>query len=378
MTFGEFSATRRLSGRFRAGLSVRFLLHLLVMALAMMPALASAEGPPPTRDIPAAKDSPALKRYEGSFIVGYTKLAYTDFKVPLSKLEPTERLDVMNNKVEAPKKEQELEGALTRLVYVLPADRSPFEVLRNYQDEIEAGGGSVLFTCKAEGCGGDHTRSSYGGGGTSSLMMYFFRDADIKDPAFSNGACAVTSTISDQRFMTAKRPDPDGDTWVTVQTFQVDGGTYCKQLNGRTVALVHVLEPKARDRKMTTVKADEMAKSIGSTGKVTLYGILFDTDKTEVKAGSEPTLQEIASLLKADPRLAVIIVGHTDNQGAYDYNLDLSRRRAEAVVKVLSASYAIDAKRLRPAGVGMVAPAASNDDEAGRSKNRRVELVKLN
>ncbi|WP_246733334.1 hypothetical protein [Methylobacterium sp. BTF04] len=102
--------------------------------------------------------------------------------------------------------------------------------MRNYQDEIEAGGGAVLFSCKAEGCGGDHTRSSYGGGGTSSLLMYFFHDADIKDPAFSNGACAVSSTISDQRYFTGKRTDPDGDTYLAVQTFQVDGGSYCMAL----------------------------------------------------------------------------------------------------------------------------------------------------
>ena len=83
-------------------------------------------------------------------------------------------------------------------------------------------------------------------------------------------------------------------------------------------------------------------------------------------------------LLSSDPKLAVLIVGHTDNQGAYDYNLDLSRRRAESVVAALAASYRADPKRLRAAGVGMLAPAASNDADDGRAKNRRVEVVKLN
>ena len=352
--------------------------RLLAVAMGFSPALAAADASVPTKDIPGAKDSPALKRYDGSYIVSYAKLAYTDFKVPLSKLELTDQRDVMNNRLYAPKQQQELEGALTRLVYVIPADRSPFEVLRNYQDEMEAGGGSVLFTCKAEGCGGDQTRSSFGGGGSSSLMMYFFHAADVKDPPFSNGSCALTSTIGDQRYITAKRPDPDGDTWLAVQTFQVDGGASCKALTGRTVAVVHLLEPKARERRMTTVKAEDMAKSIGATGRVVLYGILFDTARTDVKPESAPTLQEIASLMKADPKLAVVVVGHTDNQGGYDYNIDLSKRRADAVIKALSGSYGVDARRLKAAGVGMVAPSASNDDEGGRSKNRRVELVKLN
>ena len=61
-----------------------------------------------------------------------------------------------------------------------------------------------------------------------------------------------------------------------------------------------------------------------------------------------------------------------------DYNIELSRRRAEAVVKALVANHGADSKRLRGAGVGMLAPAASNDADEGRAKNRRVEVVKLN
>lgn len=163
-----------------------------------------------------------------------------------------------------------------------------------------------------------------------------------------------------------------------MQTYQIKDTLYCKALNERTVALIHIVEPKPRDQKMVVVKADEMARSIGSSGRVALYGILFDTDKADIKPESAPSLQEIAGLLAADPKLAVLIVGHTDNQGAYDYNLDLSRRRAESVVKALTVNFKADPKRLRAAGVGMLAPTASNDADDGRAKNRRVEVVKLN
>jgi len=60
----------------------------------------------------------------------------------------------------------------------------------------------------------------------------------------------------------------------------------------------------------------------------------------------------------------------------YAYNVGLSERRAGAVVKELTAKHGIAAARLRPAGVGMLSPVASNDTEDGRAKNRRVELVK--
>ena len=283
-----------------------------------------------------------------------------------------------NNYVYAPEKSVEVEGALTRIAYVTPAERSPLEVLRNYQDVIEADGGEVLFECKKEECGGAADRSSSGGGGKMSLMMNFFHETDLKDAAFSNGACALTSTINDQRYLTAKIPQDAGNAYVTVHTFTVIDNQYCKELNGRTIALVHTLEPKARDKKMVVVAAAEMADSLAAQGSISLYGILFDTGKADIKSESEPTLKEIATLLANEPAIAVIVVGHTDSQGAFDYNLDLSSRRAQAVRAELVAKYGIDAGRLTAAGAGMMAPVASNDDDAGRAKNRRVVLVKLN
>jgi OmpA-OmpF porin, OOP family len=351
---------------------------LLAALLALAPVQAFAEATIPTKDIPGAKDNPLIKRYDGSFIVSYERLAFTDFKVPLSPLEATDGRDRMNNQLFLPKKAVEVEGARTRIAYLLPADRSALEVLRNYEDVVKAAGGEVLFTCKGDACGGDPNRSSAGGGGHSSLMMYFVVESQLKDASFSNGACAQASGIDDQRFFAAKIPQSAGDAYVTVHTFQISDTLYCKAFNGRTVAIVHVLEPKARDQKMVVVKADEMARTIGSTGRVALYGIFFEFDKADLKAESNPTLMEIAQLLKSDPKLAILIVGHTDNQGAYDYNIELSRRRAEAVTKALVANHGADAKRLRGAGVGMLAPAASNDAEEGRAKNRRVEIVKLN
>ena len=83
----------------------------------------------------------------------------------------------------------------------------------------------------------------------------------------------------------------------------------------------------------------------------------------------------MAKLLKAEAGLRVFIVGHTDNQGGVDDNLALSRHRAEAVAAALATEYGIDARRLSARGVANFAPLATNADEAGRAKNRRVELV---
>ncbi|MEI5681455.1 MULTISPECIES: OmpA family protein [unclassified Mesorhizobium] len=343
--------------------------------------LAAADATIPTADIEGAADNALAKRYDGSFIVSYEKFSYTDFTIPLSPLKPSEdeeARDSSNNRVFTPEKKVEVEGALTRIAYVLPGERSPLEVLRNYQDVIEEAGGEVQFECKKEDCGGDATRSSSGGGGHMSLMQYFFHEADVKDAAFSNGNCALTAGINDQRYFTAKVPQTAGDAYVTVQAYQLVDDLYCKEFNGRTIAVVQILEPKPREKKMVLVEAKEMADSLSEKGSISLYGILFDTDKTDIKPESEPTLKEIAALLKNEPNISVIVVGHTDNQGAFDYNLDLSSRRANAVKDELAAKYGIEAARLTAAGAGMMAPVASNDDEAGRAKNRRVVLVKLN
>ena len=106
-----------------------------------------------------------------------------------------------------------------------------------------------------------------------------------------------------------------------------------------------------------------------------VYGIYFDVDRAVVKPKSGPVLAEIARLLQNEPGLYLYVVGHTDNTGTLVHNMDLSQRRAEAVVQKLAADYGIAAERLAAVGVGPVAPVASNDADEGRALNRRVELT---
>jgi outer membrane protein OmpA-like peptidoglycan-associated protein len=106
-----------------------------------------------------------------------------------------------------------------------------------------------------------------------------------------------------------------------------------------------------------------------------VYGVYFDTDMAVIQAGSEPTLREMATLLRDNQDLNVYIVGHTDNVGTLDYNMDLSLRRAEAVVEALVKDHGVGSGRLVARGVGPLAPVASNEAEEGRARNRRVELV---
>jgi outer membrane protein OmpA-like peptidoglycan-associated protein len=121
---------------------------------------------------------------------------------------------------------------------------------------------------------------------------------------------------------------------------------------------------------------DNLAERLEDTGKVDLYGIYFDTDKATLKAESEATLQQVLALLQNKRTLRLAIAGHTDSQASDTYNADLSRRRAQAVVKWLT-DKGIAAARLEAQGLGETQPVADNDSAAGRALNRRVEIRDL-
>lgn len=144
--------------------------------------------------------------------------------------------------------------------------------------------------------------------------------------------------------------------------------------NEGTLVMMAIIETAALKQKVE-FSADEMAQQLASSGKVTLYGILFDTAKSDIKPESNAVVDEVASLLNKNPGLKLRIEGHTDNVGAKAANLALSRGRA-AAIKAALVSRGIAADRLTSEGFGDSKPAADNSTENGRSRNRRVELVK--
>jgi len=104
-----------------------------------------------------------------------------------------------------------------------------------------------------------------------------------------------------------------------------------------------------------------------------LYGIHFDVDSDVLRPDAAPALEQILEALEMNPSIAVIIEGHTDSDGSDTHNLDLSRRRAAAVVRWL-AGRKVDAARLEASGKGESTPIADNASAVGRAMNRRVEV----
>ena len=288
------------------------------------------------QDLEGSKDHPLISRYPGSVITRYLTKEFDEFTLPLGK--------VVDEKFS---KSQPLEGKITRIVYVAPAGRSVVEVFRNYQDALKKAGFETLFTCGPQGCGST-IANAYANSGDN---------ADYWGP--QHGI----------HYISAKLARPEGDVYVSLLVD--DQGP-----DSRTNAELYIIEVKPMETGLITVDAASLANDIDRTGHASVYGIYFDTGKANIKPESDATMSEIAKLLQGDPTLKLYVVGHTDNQGALDLNMDLSLRRAQAVLAALTTKYAVPATRLKAYGCGPYSPVASNDSEDGRAKNRRVELVK--
>jgi outer membrane protein OmpA-like peptidoglycan-associated protein len=114
---------------------------------------------------------------------------------------------------------------------------------------------------------------------------------------------------------------------------------------------------------------------IGEGIKITFNsGILFDVDKADLKPPSQTELAELAVILNKYADTHILLAGHTDSTGSAAHNLDLSRRRAASVLSYL-ATQNVASVRITAYGYGQDHPVASNETEAGRAQNRRVEVA---
>ena len=335
---------------------MRFLPALVAICLACATSsvLAAAPAMPASDTVKGAQDHPLLSRFEGSKLVGYSVKEFDEIVLAAGKL--VRGKDDKN----AFEKPLPVEGKITRIAYNYPKERSSLEVMRNYQGALAKAGFKEVFSCVKESCG-----DQFGDVFLKRIGDHYIQGAEANWSAFNHGR-------NDERYLLAKGERSDGSTayaaiYVVHPVQEQIGGVY-----------LEIVEPKPMERGkvVASLKADDMAKGIASEGKVAIYGVYFDTDKADVKPESKEALGEMAKLLQKDAALKVYIVGHTDSQGVLAHNVELSQRRAESVARVLAADYKIDAKRLSAKGAASFAPVSSNDNETGRVKNRRVELVK--
>ena len=323
------------------------------------PNVTVALDPAPTQpgDVPDSHDVAFLKRFQGASMIGYVTRPYDKLSF----------FDSTGGAVD--KDKRTLEGATTRIVYRVPVGHSALEVFRNYEDLVGSAG---LARTSEIACAPGQQVSAviFNQSPIGKLTGVFQLNSTFEAPfcyftaqGVANGQSIPLGVSVAEKHGVLSATSADGKD----MTYK----------DGEVVVLVDLLVAKPLQDHMVTVKAAEMADALASKGVVDLYGILFDTDRTEVKPDSAATLGEVASLMKIDRSLRLEVSGHTDNSGAADHNLKLSQGRADAVVAALVGQYGIDRSRLVAKGYGSGKPVAANDSPANMAKNRRVELRKI-
>jgi len=265
---------------------------------------------------------PLITAFEGSYIEGQEVKEFDKQQLVIGKVQ-------QNGIV----KTEKIEGKVTRIDYRDPDNRSSLERMRNYEQALKKGGFEIIYNCSKEECGPEIQIETIG---------YY----------------------PPERYLTAFLKRKEGNVWIGVF---VAAGPWTK---------IRIVEEKPMETGMVKVTADILKKNILKDGHMAVYGIYFDTGKSDIKPESSEMIKEIATLLQKNPSLQIYIVGHTDNAGKLKDNIELSNKRAAAVVKELITRYKIDASRLEAGGVGPLAPVATNDTKEGKELNRRVEIVK--
>jgi OOP family OmpA-OmpF porin len=318
---------------------------------------AVAAGSPSQVDAKGGRDHPLIQRFVGSWMVGYKSNDWDQAQFPTSMaVDDKKWVDPVN-----------VEGRVTKAIYVAPAGKSSLEVFRNYEQALVSAGFQRRFSCESQ----------------CAPLYYVMR----KDDGYSTGMTwasgnVVTPSGSRYSLDAGTVTSEQGRLWYGTlprNGQQVHVLLYTSVANNETTNLtatyLQIVEPKAMPTGQVKVDAKALEQGLKADGKIALYGLYFDTGKAQIKPESTDQLAEMAKLLQAQPALRVYIVGHTDSQGTLESNMTLSQQRAQAVVTALASAYKIDAQRMVGRGVGSLAPLAANVSDEGRAKNRRVELV---
>lgn len=310
------------------------------------------------KDKPGARDHEVVGRYAGSVLQNQGVQQHEQIDAPLGPV----RRDSAGLQADQSLK---AEGRLSHYLYWAPAGRSSLEVYRNYEQALKDKGFRIVYGCdqpqQCQQLGLQHYAAQWTE--ASSTFTGGYNPLSRMD---SNGSYPP-------RYLVAQRDTPEGQLYVTL-TAREPSSTEKERGVGGPYYLQVLDVQKMRVDAVKVLDAKAIGSELEQAGKVVFHGVQFDTNSAALRPESQPQLQQMVAALKAQPGARVFIVGHTDNVGGYEHNRALSQRRAQSVVDALS-TQGIDKARLRAAGVANVAPMASNANEAGRARNRRVEMV---
>lgn len=255
---------------------------------------------------------------------------------------------------------QTTEGVLRRLFCRAPEERSPLEIIRNYEKAINDMGGDIIFLSR------NPKEIDIEGQKFMDIFSNNRKDRGMATSHFTHTSFPQEIT----EYLVGRIKFADKDVYIIVAA---GPGAWAASEHNRTFYELITIEAEPMEMDMVTAADIETGLSI--QGRIAIYSIFFDIGKSEVKEESADALKAIAEYLNSNKAQRVLVVGHTDNTGDFELNIKLSEKRAEAVIEKLVDEYAVDRNQLKPYGIGSVSPVTSNSTEVGRAKNRRVEIV---
>ena len=336
----------------------------LTLAATLSPALQAA-------DIEGASDHPLVPRVAGSEILSYKYRQLEEVSIPTGVVERERDPENERRYVWKYPQAEKLEGEHWSIVYGMPEDASTLHIHRSYTKALQDAGFEILYSASGEELDGDNG------------YTFFAQNDTLRHPALS-ATHQRSAAEADFRYLAAAINHPEhGRVVVAVSTFNAlrrsSGEVIGEFGRNPTIISVEVVQSGELEIEMEhrVLEPDALEQGLIVDGRIAVHNILFAFDSAEILPESGESLGHIAQLMKDRPELKLLVVGHTDSVGDFDYNLKLSFSRAEAVAKHLVTGHGIDDARLRAAGAGMMSPATSNRTEAGRDLNRRVELVEI-
>lgn len=297
-------------------------------------------------DASGCKDHPVVTRYPGSVIQYCDIKNHVEFAIATGPETGYRKISEW----------KAVSGKQTRIYYSLKGNTNISEVYQNYLNAIK----NSKFELIVHKLHGERNVSGEVGGNTWLSTFYqsnqFPSNVGIK---INQGSGSLGGTF----YIAAKKDN----VWLVLS-----GKRYS---DNETVALLDVIEEQDMVNDLIKINADFIADRLFKDGKIELPGIHFDHNLAVVKEESLPLISEIAAFLHKHTNVTILVVGHTDMTGEIPFNIELSKRRANAVSDILVNNHKIEASRLIPHGVGPLSPVKGNFDEPGKAANRRVELV---
>lgn len=292
-------------------------------------------------DTEGSHDHPVISRYQGAYITNYRQREFEKVFIPtgvaINDVTPTITV----------------EGKGTTIGYNLNNSQSTLQVYKNYLMALKAADFEILFTCSLATCGHALLDDLY----TSEANQFRFYPVETNN-----------YPDSDFRFISAKLTTSGKTIFLLVA---IEGALTSNDINK---IVVDIVEQSEMSTARVTIDPQYLNDEIEQKGRVVLHGLNFAFNKSQLLPSSTASLTAIAEYLALHPKQQFYVVGHTDNVGTYEVNTQLSKARAQNVIKELIA-LKVEPSRLIVIGVGPVAPKAANSSDTNKANNRRVELV---